>query len=139
MEGDLGDEAEHRLPMSREPRSLHLRVVDIPGRIDTAADILRSGRDLDGRSAGGAADHRPVEKIRDTDIVWSLEARTSPHEQRYRHHARRRIFAYQHADAAGQYRPCHTRFLGAGDAGAANEHAREDQASHDVGRKVTRT
>ncbi len=139
VEGDLGDEAEQRFPMSREPRSLHLRVLDVTGRIDAAADILRGRRDLDGRSAGGAADHHPVEKIRDPDIRWSLEARPGAHEQRYRHHARRRIFAHQHPDTARQQRPCHTRFLGTGDTGAENEHAGEDEVSHDVGRKVTRT
>src|SRR5437773_11123476 len=57
MERDLCDESEQRLPMAGERRSLDLRILHITGSIDTAADLLRSRRQLHRGAAGGSPDH----------------------------------------------------------------------------------
>jgi len=103
LEHDLGDEPEQGLPVIRQGLAPDLRGLDLPRRVQRAADLLGRLGELDRRPPGGAARHAPDQKIRDAGGLDRLESRTSPHLERCRDHGGDRMLADENRHAAREH------------------------------------
>ncbi len=79
LKGDLGDQREKGLPVTRECLAAHFRRLDLTVRVQAAADVLRARRQLHRGAAGRAAEHGALEKIGDAGGRFRFEAGARAH------------------------------------------------------------
>src|SRR3990167_1871654 len=102
LEGQLGGQGEQLAPEPREPRGADLRVGDVAGRAQPAAQPGDRLRELGTAVPGRPLDHHGVEEVRDPGGIPPLPARARADHERDGDDGRDRVLAHEDGEPVGE-------------------------------------